>query len=181
MISDSHPSVQSGYHSYAGGPAVPGASGTTFLNKMPGIPCFSGTKRENETVRFEQWLHSITDTRKSFNNQWVRAAINKSSLGDGADAICCLLPGATLDDIIEKFKWLYGSVESFDTLMQGFYQIVKGKSERVQTFVLHLEWALKVIKQQHPHAMTGEEDVKHLKDQLIHGLKPNICNALHYM
>ena len=30
--------VCSGYQNYAGGPAVPGASGTTFLNKIPGIP-----------------------------------------------------------------------------------------------------------------------------------------------
>ena len=46
MQSDSNQSVQSGYHSYAGGPAVPGASGTTFLSKIPGIPCFSGTEQE---------------------------------------------------------------------------------------------------------------------------------------
>ena len=44
MRSASNPSVYSGYHSYAGGPAVPGASGTTFLNKIPGIPHFSGTE-----------------------------------------------------------------------------------------------------------------------------------------
>ena len=41
--------------------------------------------------------------------------------------------------------------------------------------------ALKVIKQQYPHVMTKEEGVKHLKDHLFHGLKPNIHNALHYM
>ena len=70
--------------------------------------------------------------------------------GDVADAICCFPPGAMLDDIIEKFKWLYGSVESFDTVMQEFYRIVQGKNEKVQTFVLHLERALKDIKQQHP-------------------------------
>ena len=52
-------------------------------------------------------------------------------------------------------------MESFGTLMQQFYQIVQGKGERVQTFVLHFEWALEVIKQQHPHTMTEEEGVKH--------------------
>ena len=69
----------------------------------------------------------------------MRAATTKSCVGDAADALCCLPPGATLDDILEKFKWLYGSVESSDTLMQEFYCIVQGKSEKVQTFVLHLE------------------------------------------
>ena len=83
---------------------MPEASGTTFLNKMPRLPWFSGMEREKDTVRFEQWLHSISDGRKNFNDQWVRSAINKSCVGDAADAICCLLPGATLDDIFKKFK-----------------------------------------------------------------------------
>ena len=61
-------------------------------------------EREKDTVRFEQWLHFISDAREYFNNQWVRAAINKSCVGDVADAICCLPHRATLDDIIKKFK-----------------------------------------------------------------------------
>ena len=65
--------------------------------------------------------------------------------------------------------------------MQEFYGIVQGKSEKVQTFVLCLERALKAIKQQHPYAITEEKGVKHLKDHLFHGLKPTICNVLHYM
>ena len=61
----------------------------------------------------------------------VRAAITKSCVGDVVDAMCHLLPGATLDDVLEKFKWLYGSVESSDTLMQEFYRIAQGKSDQV--------------------------------------------------
>ena len=49
---------------------------------------------------------------RNFSEQLVRAAIYKSCEGDAANAICCLPPGTTLDDIIEKFKWLYGSVQS---------------------------------------------------------------------
>ena len=151
LWSDSIHSVQIGYPGSAGGPAVLGAPDTIILNKIPGIPHFSGTEREKDTVQFEQWYHAISDARKNFNEQLVRAAITKSCVGNAADAICCLPPGATLDDILEKFKWLYGSVESFDTLMQEFYRIMQGKSEKVQTFVLHLERALKAIKQQHPY------------------------------
>ena len=57
LRSDSNLGAHSGCHSYAGGPAVPGVSCTTFLNKMPHIPWFSGTEREKDTVQFEQWLH----------------------------------------------------------------------------------------------------------------------------
>ena len=32
-----------------------------------------------------------------------------------------------------------------------------------------------------PHAMTKEDGHRHLKDHLFHGLKPNLCNAPHYI
>ena len=155
--------------------------GQPLLNTIPGIPQFSGMEREKDTVHFEQWYHAISDACRNFSKPLVRAAITKSCVGNAADAMCCLTPGATLDDILEKFKWLYGSVESYDTLIQEFYCIVQGKSEKVQTFVLHLEWALKAIKQQYPYAMTKKEGHRLLKDHLFHGLKPNLCNALCYL
>ena len=154
LHSDSLQSVQSGYHSTVSSPAVLGASGPTILNKIPGIPHLLGTEREKDTVQFKQWYHVILDAWKNYNEQLVRTTITKSCVGDVADAMHCLPPGATLDDILEMFKWLYGSVESSDTLMQEFYRITQGRSEKVQTFVLHLERAIEAIKQQHPYAMT---------------------------
>ena len=93
MRTDSNPSIHSGYHNYAGDPAVLGTSGTMFLDKMPGIPPFSGSEQEKDTVRYEQWLYSILDSRRHFSQQLVSAAINKSCVGDAADVICCLPPG----------------------------------------------------------------------------------------
>ena len=65
--------------------------------------------------------------------------------------------------------------------MQEFYHIAQVKSEKVQTFVLCLEWALKVIKQQHPYAMTEKEGHRHFKDCLFPGPKPSLHNAFHYL
>ena len=62
LHSDSLQSVESSYHSHADGPTVLRALGTTILNKILGIPCFSGTEREKDTVHFEQWYHAISDT-----------------------------------------------------------------------------------------------------------------------
>ena len=127
LHSDLFQSVLSGHHSQAASPAALEAIGPTILNKILGIPCFPGTEREKNTVWFKQWYHAISDAQKNVNGQLVRAAITKSCIGDAADAMCCLSLGATLDDILEKCKWLYGSVESSDTLMQEFYHIAKGK------------------------------------------------------
>ena len=83
-------------------PVALGTIGQPILNKIPGIPQFSGTEREKDTVWFEQWYHTISDACRNFSKQLGRAAITKSCVGDAADAMCCLPPGATLDDILEK-------------------------------------------------------------------------------
>ena len=111
-------------------PVAVGTVGPPILNKIPGIPQFSGTEREKDTVWIEQWYHAISDAQKNFNEQLVRAAITEPCIRDAADAVCCLPPGATLDDILEKFKWLYGSIESSDTLMQEFYCIAQAKMRK---------------------------------------------------
>ena len=121
LHSDSFQSVQSGHHSLVASSTALWAIGSTILIKIPGIPHFSGTEREKDTVQFKQWYHAISDAQKNFNEQLVRAAITKSCIGDVAEALCCLPPVVNLDDILEKFKWLYGSIESSDTLMQAFY------------------------------------------------------------
>ena len=102
LHSDLLQSIHSGYCSHAASSTMLGATGSTILNKIPGIPHFSGTEREKDTVWFKQWYHAILDAQKNFNEQLVTAVITKSCIGDVADAMCCLPPGATLDDILEK-------------------------------------------------------------------------------
>ena len=130
LHSDLLQSIHSGYHSHGATPTMLGATGPIILNKILCIPHFSGTERERDTVQFKQWYHAISDAQKNFNEQLVRAAITKSCIGDVAEAMCCLPPEDTLDDILEKLNWLYVSVESSDTLMQEFYRITQGKSEK---------------------------------------------------
>ena len=104
MKSASNPSVHRGYHSYVGSPAVPGVSRYHIFKQNARYAKVFQHGEVKDTVRLEQWLHAISDDRKNFNDQWVRAAINKSCVGDAADVIGCLLLRTTLDDIIKKFK-----------------------------------------------------------------------------
>ena len=65
-------------------------------------------EREKDTGQFEQWYHAISGACRNLSESLVRAAITKSCVGNAADAMCCLPPGATLDDVLEKIQWLYG-------------------------------------------------------------------------
>ena len=108
LHSDSLQIIPNEPHSLMVSPAPLKPVDSPLLNMIPGMPQFSGTEREKDTVHFEQWYHAILDACRNFSKPLVRAAITKSCVGDAADAICCLPPGTTLDDNLEKFKWLYG-------------------------------------------------------------------------
>ena len=104
LHSDLLQSVHNGHLSLVTSPVALGTIGQPILNKIPGIAQFSGTEREKDNIQFEQWYHAILDVCRNFSEQLVRAAITKSCVGDAADAMCCLPPGDTLDDILEKCK-----------------------------------------------------------------------------
>ena len=101
MKSDSNPNV----HRYAGGPSVQGVVWYHLSEQIAWITTgfLVQREREKDTVRLEQQLHSISDARKTFNEQLVRAAINKSCVVDVADAICCLPPRS-------YFRWYHQKV-----------------------------------------------------------------------
>ena len=61
LHSDSLQSVCSGHHSQVARPVALGAIGPPILNKILGIPQFSGTEMEKHTVWFEQRYHAILD------------------------------------------------------------------------------------------------------------------------
>ena len=58
--------------------------GPPILNKIPGIPQFSGTEREKDTVSVRTVVPCHFRCPKNFNEQLVRAAITKSCVGDVA-------------------------------------------------------------------------------------------------
>ena len=90
LHSDSLQSVPNSHCSLVTSPVPLGTIGQPIPNKIPGIPQFSGTETEKDTVQFEQWYHAILDGHRNFSEPLVRAAITKSCVGDAADAMCCL-------------------------------------------------------------------------------------------
>ena len=123
LHSDSLQTIPNEPHSLMVSPAPLKPVDQPLLYMISGMPQFFSTDREKDIVLFEQCYNAILDALRNFSEPLVRAAITKSCVGDVADAMCCLPPETILDDILEKIKWLYGSVESSDTLMQEFYHI----------------------------------------------------------
>ena len=47
-------------------------------------------------------------------------------------------PAAGVSDILDKLMVIFGTVASFDVLMQNFYKITQGNNEKVPLFAMRL-------------------------------------------
>ena len=61
-----------------------------------------------------------------------------------------------MSEIINKLELIYGTVASFDIVMQTLYK-PQGKTEKVLVYAIHLGRALNVVKQEYPMMLSVSE------------------------
>ena len=110
----------------------------------------------------------------------VRESIMQSLRGAVADMACYMGPTASVSEILEKLSVIFGTVASFDILMQNFYRISQG-NEKVPSFATRLEGTLNQIRIKCPSRIANHEVPSHLKDQLFHGVKKHIRDSVRYL
>ena len=92
-----------------------------------------------------------------------------------------MVPTASITHILHKIFVIFGTVASFDVLMQKFYKVIQGNNEKVPSFVTRLEGTLNQIQLKCPRRMTDLEAQQHLKDCLFHGVHKHIHDSVQYL
>ena len=77
-------------------------------------------------------------------------------------------PTASMAHIVQKLTAIFGTVVSFDVLMQIFYKVTQGNHEKVPSFATRLEGTLNQIRLLCPWRIADQEVQQHLKDHLFH-------------
>ena len=75
---------------------------------------------------------------------------------------------------------IFGTVASFDILMQNFYKISQG-NEKVPSFATRLEGTLNQIRIKCPGRIANHEVSSHLKDRLFHRVKKHVRDSMRYL
>ena len=104
----------------------------------------------------------------------------RSLKGAAADMAHYMGPTASVSDILEKLSVIFGTVASFDVLMQNFYKISQG-NEKVPSFATRLEGTLNQIRIKCPGRIADHEVPSHLKDWLFHGVKKHVRDSVQYL
>ena len=138
----------------------------------PKISTFSGDVNPGKTeVSYEQWSHKVQCIKDHYLELVVRESIMRSLKGAAADMAHYMGPTAGVSKILEKLSVIFGTVASFDMLIQNFYKITQGSSEKVPLFATRLEGTLNQIRLRCPRQIANCEVPWHLKEWLFHGVR----------
>ena len=94
------------------------------------ICTFSGKVAPGKTkVSYKQWSHEVQCIKDHYPELVVRESIMQSLRGAAADMAHYIGPTASVSKILEKLSVIFGTVASFDVLMQNFYKISQGNEK----------------------------------------------------
>lgn len=100
--------------------AVNADGGRLDDRKIPSLPKFSGSAAKNEPS-FRVWEFEVQNLQSMFGEREVIRAIHHSVMGMAADALMRLGTDATVRQILDKFKLIFGTVVTNEHLLSSFY------------------------------------------------------------
>ena len=106
-------------------------------------------------VSFEQWYHEVQCIKDHYLESVSWESIVRSLKGSVADMARYMDSTAIMAHILQKSTVIFGTVASFDVLMQNFYKVTQGNNEKVPSFTIRLEGTLNNITLQCPRRITG--------------------------
>ena len=132
-------------------------------------------------VSFEQWCHKVKCVKDHYLESVVQESIVWSLKGATVDMARYMGHTTSVAHILQKLIVIFGTVVSFDILMQNFYQVTPGNHEKVPTFAMRLEGTINQIWLQCPGRITDWEVQQHLKDHLFHRICKHIRDSIRYL
>ena len=143
--------------------------GTPRINTFSSEPLL-----EKKEVSFEQWYHKVQCIKDHYLESVAQDSIIRSLKGAVADIAWCMGPTSSMAHILQKLAIIFGTVASFNVMMQNFSKVTQGNHEKVPSFTTRLEGILNQIKLQCPRRMMELEVQQHLKDYLFYGVHKHI-------
>ena len=135
----------------------------------PRINTFSGDAMLRKTeMSFKQWYYGVQFMKDHYPESVVWEIIVRSLKGAVAH-MAQYMGTTTMAHILQKLAVIFGTMVSFDVLMQNFYKVTQSNHEKVPSFDTRLEGTLNQIRLQCPRRMSELEVQQHLKTNSFMG------------
>jgi hypothetical protein len=144
-------------------------------SKISKLPKFSGLSNKNEPS-FRVWKFEVENLGSHYRESEVVHAIHRSVTGNAAEVLMRLGRGANLQQILQKFEHVFGSVASQEKLMTDFYTAKQKSSDSIADWSCHLEDILS-----HHQLIQLDQRDSMLRTRFFHGLHSDkIKNAIRH-
>jgi len=147
-------------------------------NKIPKLPNFSGDSTSKCQTVYRVWEFEVLNLKNLFGEREIKRAIHRSVIGTAAQVLMRLGTEASLEQILEKFKLVFGSVVTNEQLLSTFYTAEQKPSESVAEWACRLEDLLC-----HPQLdnYTATQKNEMLKSKFFQGLAmENVKHAIRH-
>ena len=81
-------------------------------------------------VSFEQWNHEVQCVKDHYLELVVQESIVRSLKGVAVDMAQYMGPTVSISEILQNLTVIFGTVASFNVLMQKFYKVTQGNHEK---------------------------------------------------
>ena len=85
-------------------------------------------------VSFEQWYHNVQYMKDDYPESAGWESIVQSLKGAAADMAKYMGPTTSVAHILHKLMVIFGTVVSFNVLMQNIYKVMQGNHKKVPSF-----------------------------------------------
>lgn len=104
---------------------------------LPRLPVFSGDPKD---TNFDLWEYEVMCLRsEGVREADIRLAIRRSLKGQASRTLLTLGVGASVDDVLQKFKAVFGPTETAQNVLSMFYSLKQGVAEDAGSFAARLE------------------------------------------
>ena len=152
---------------------------STHVIHQPNVAVFSGDQ-DHKGVTYDSWKFEILTLIKEgvYSVNIITTAAKKSLRGEAAKVSRRLGVDATVDDILNKFEGIYGTVEDSENLLAQFYNALQQEDEQVSTWGCRLEDLLdRAIDGESLHSKSLNEM---LRTKFFNGLLPHLKHAIRH-
>ena len=151
---------------------------THFLHS-PRISIFSGDEEKDSS--FEAWKFEVLTLAKegTSSEKVIATALKKSLRGDAAKVVRRLGLNASIEDILNKFEGIFGTVEDPECLLSAFYSAEQHHNEKVATWGCRLEDLLDRALQDQTVSSKSIDDM--LKVKFWSGLQDHIKEGTRHL
>ena len=147
--------------------------------QQPRISIFYGDNVKGEAT-YAQWVYEVKCLliEKTHKPEVIAQAIRRSLRGEASNLVRRLGIGATIPEILDKFKSVYGEVDSKEHLLAKFYSSKQEENESVTKWSCRLEDTLASAVERKLVEPSKVNDM--LRNMFYQGLKPALKDICGY-